>query len=66
MITIVKLGPGKKEQISVNTLCEYGDQTVDGTACRVLATVCCMSHIFRKGVKKVITNEERRRVFEGC
>ena len=59
MIMIVKLGPGSKEQISVNTPLYKDNQTVEPTACRGISNLPCKSYIFRQRVRKVILNEEK-------
>jgi len=60
MITIVKLGPGKKEQISVNnSFVRRTTKLWNRLPAEVLATVTCKSHVFRKWDRKVIISEER-------
>jgi hypothetical protein len=49
MITIVKLGPGNKEQTSVNTTLPV----------EALAALSGKSNVFRNRVKKVIISEEK-------
>jgi hypothetical protein len=60
MITIVKLWPGKKQQISVNTsfVCR-AIKLWNRLPAEVLATVTCKSHVFRKRDRKMIISEER-------
>ena len=67
MITIVKLGPGNKVQISVNGKHSSVNRTIklwNRLPVEALSTFLCKSHIFRKRVRKVIISEERWRVFE--
>jgi len=60
MITIVKLGPGNKEHISVNTSFVYRTIKLwNQLPAEALATATCKSHVFRKRDRKVIISEEK-------
>jgi len=59
MITVVKLWPVNKTQISVNTAVNRTIGLSNQLPAEVIATILCKSHIFRKRVRKVIIRVNR-------